>query len=108
MTWPQEPLSESDLTRVLAHIETSCRADKEFYAKCIRELLALRRQLAEAGEALKGGQYCSRYMDDAPGVRGACESHIASKRKCVSCPNRDIHAEVNELRTQLRALAGVK
>jgi len=42
--------------------------------------------------------YCQRYADDSPGTRAECEQHLAAKKKCVDCPNRDIRAEVKDLR----------
>ncbi len=48
-------------------------------------------------------KYCNRYLDDAPSVRAGCERHLASKAKCLTCPNRDIHTEVIDLRAELAA-----
>jgi hypothetical protein len=45
-------------------------------------------------------KYCSRYMDDAPGIRGECERHIAQGKECVTCPHRDIQSEVEALRAE--------
>jgi hypothetical protein len=46
-------------------------------------------------------KYCSRYLDDAPGIRGDCASHLASGRVCADCPHRNIRAEVRDLRARV-------
>ncbi len=46
-------------------------------------------------------KYCSRYLDDAPGIRADCADHLAAKKRCVDCPRRDVRQEVKDLRAEL-------
>lgn len=47
-------------------------------------------------------KYCSRFLDDAPGIRGDCAQHLKSRKQCVTCPHRNIHDEVVDLRAALK------
>lgn len=46
-------------------------------------------------------EYCNRYVDDAPGVRGDCARHLSDKLPCTECPNRNTYKEVRDLRSRL-------
>lgn len=46
--------------------------------------------------------YCSRFIDNYPGIRGQCERHLKSGNKCLTCPNRNILDEVRDLRAKLK------
>ena len=45
-------------------------------------------------------KYCSRFLDDAPGIRGDCEGRVKLGRPCTECPNRNIRLEVRDLRAE--------
>ena len=100
MTTP--PLTDERLAEYVA-LGPPTRQDG---AEIARELADLLRQLREAGED-NGGKYCNRYMDDAPSIRADCEDHRARGMQCITCPNRNLHDEVKDLRSKLRALRGL-
>lgn len=57
----------------------------------------------------KGGkmsQYCNRFLDDAPGVRGDCARRLQSGKPCEECPHRNIRQEVQDLRAALAKTSG--
>ncbi len=53
-------------------------------------------------------KYCSRYLDDAPGIRGDCARRLEEGLQCEDCPHRNIHQEVTDLRNKLQQTASEK
>ena len=47
-------------------------------------------------------------MDDAPGVRAGCCAHLENGGECVNCPNRDIRAELKDLRERFAVETAVR
>jgi hypothetical protein len=89
---------------------TDYESDSKALARECKEILdsdekAVPFVTGSTANAAAANDYCNRYLDDAPGVRGECARHLAKGKDCVDCIHRNIRAEVKDLRARL---AGVE